>query len=139
MKDGTKILVPHDGSEYADRAMREAVDIARKFSSSITVLHVYHDPYAEEAELRNLPSLRFLDDVEEGLKKAGVQYDIRIEHTKLRFIEDSPPAVILRISEEEGYELLTMGGRGLGGKDWLLGSVASKVVSEAKCNIFLAK
>lgn len=139
MKDAMKILVPHDSSEYADRAVSEAVDIAKRFSGAITVLHVYHNPRVEENQLRDLPDLRFLDDIEGRLKCAEVQHEIRVEHYKFAFIDNSPPVVILRVAEEEGFDLLAMGGIGLGGKGLLLGSVASKVVSGAKCNILLAK
>ena len=79
IKDEMKILVPHDSSEYASRALSEAVDIAKRFSGVVTVLHVYHDPLVEEgAELRGLPAMIFLDDVEESLKEAGVQYEISV-------------------------------------------------------------
>lgn len=139
MKDEMKILVPHDGSEHADKALTEAIDIAKRFSGAITVLHVYHNPRVEENQLRGLSGLKFLNDVEEHLKEAEVRHEIRIKHFKFAFIENSPPVVILGVVEGEGFDLLAMGGRGLGGKDWLLGSVASKLVSGANCNILLAK
>ena len=139
LKDEMKILVPHDGSEHADKALTEAVDIAKRFSGAITVLHVYHNPRVEEDQVRGQSDLKFLNDVEEHLKDAEVRHEIRVEHFKFAFIENSAPVVILKVAEEEDFDLLAMGGKGLGGKGWLLGSVASKLVSGASCNILLAK
>lgn len=69
-----------------------------------------------------------------GLKKSGVKYELRSERS------DDAPSVILGIAENEGYDLITMGCRGLGeAKAWLLGSVSQKVVSESKCPVLISK
>ncbi len=48
--------------------------------------------------------------------------------------------MILRVAEEEGYDLIAIGSRGLGGaKAWLLGSVSNKVVSESDIPVLVAK
>ena len=144
MKENMKILVAYDGSSYAKRALDDAVKIAKKFSGKVTVLHVYWDPTeethegvvrtVERTEVRDRVSIRFLDDLEPELKKTGVKYDLRSERS------NHPPSVILRIAGDEGYDLIAIGGRGLGGaKAWLLGSVSSKVVSEADCPVLVAK
>jgi nucleotide-binding universal stress UspA family protein len=44
MKDGSKILVAYDGSEFSKRALKEAADLAKKFGGSVTLLHVFWDP-----------------------------------------------------------------------------------------------
>ena len=138
LKESAKILVAYDGSEYSKKALNEAIDIAKKFLGSITLLHVYWDPSEiqrfEGTELRDLPSLRLLDDAEEGLKAANIKYEVRCEHS------NNTPNSILRVAKEEGFDCIAIGSRGLGGaKAWLLGSVSSKVVAEAECTVIVAK
>lgn len=144
MKDGMKILVAYDGSSYSKNAVEEAVEIAKKFDGSLTILHIYWDPSEESheaavgtiegIEVRDSGSLRLLDDIEPELKKSGAKYEFRSERST------HPPSMILRVAEEEKYDLIAMGSRGLGGaKAWLLGSVSNKVVSESDIPVLVAK
>lgn len=144
MKDGIKILAAYDGSGYSKRAVEEAVDIAKKFKGSVTVLNVFWDPAqiaredevaaVEGIDVRDQPSLMILDDLEPGLKESKVKYELRSQRS-----EDAP-SVIIGIAENEGYDLIAMGCRGLGrAKAWLLGSVSQKVVSESKCPVLIVK
>jgi nucleotide-binding universal stress UspA family protein len=148
MKEGLKILVAYDGSTYAKKALSEAIDIARKFSGSITALHVYWDPSKgvggppearrtqrfEETELRDQPDIQLMEEVEKSLKASKVKYEIRSEHS------EHPPDVILRVAKDEKFDCIALGSRGLGGaKAWLLGSVSTKVAAEAGCTVMIAK
>jgi hypothetical protein len=40
----TKILVPTDMSEHADKAVRQAIDISKQFNAELILLHVIKDP-----------------------------------------------------------------------------------------------
>ncbi len=144
MKENMKILVAYDGSDFSKKALDEAVDVAKRFSGNVTVLHVYWDPSegvhektlerVEKIEVRDRVSIQVMDELEPKLKRAGVKYDFRSERS------NHPPAVILRIASDEGYDLIALGSRGMGGaKAWLLGSVSSRVVSEADCPVLVAK
>jgi len=137
LKEGAKILVAYDGSEYSKRALKEASDIAKKFSGSVTLLHIFWDPKVtkfEGTEIRDMPTLRLLADVEKGLKEAKIKYEMRSERS------DDPPSVILSIAKEGGFDCIALGSRGVGGaKAWLLGSVSSKVVAEATCPVIVTK
>jgi len=133
-----KILVGYDGSEYAKKALSEAIDIARKFKGSVTILHVYWDPAGvqkfEGVEVRDQPSFQILKEAEERLKAAKVKYELRSEWS------NHPPNVILSMAKDEGFDCIALGSRGLGGaKAWLLGSVSSKVVAEAECTVIVTK
>ena len=39
----TRILVPTDFSEYSDRALEQALDIAKQYHAKVFLLHVVHD------------------------------------------------------------------------------------------------
>lgn len=127
MKIGMKILVAYDGSDYAKRALSEAVELAKKFSGSITLLHV---PWEESDE----ESHKLLASAADGLKGTGVKYNVRSERGQ------NIPRRITRIATEENFDLITIGSRGMGGaKAWMLGSVSSAVIEEATCPVLIVK
>ena len=39
----TKILVPTDFSEYSDKALEQALDIAKQYHAKVFLLHVIHE------------------------------------------------------------------------------------------------
>jgi len=122
-----KILVAYDGSDYAKRALSEAVELVKKFSGSITILHVAWEESDDESH-------KLLMDATEGLKGTGVKYDVRSERGQ------NIPRRITRIATEENYDLITIGSRGMGGaKAWVLGSVSSEVIEDATCPVLVVK
>ena len=137
MKDGAKILVAYDGSEFSKRALNEATDLAKKFNGSVTLLHVFWDPEVkkyEGTEIRDQPTMQLLADVEKGLKVSKVKYEVRSERS------DDPPYIILKTAKDEGYNCIAIGSRGRGGaKAWILGSVSSRVVAESTCPVIVVK
>ena len=78
-------MVPYDGSEEAESALNEAVDIAKAFDGSVTMLHVYWDPAetrvnktlqaTEQISVRDEVSHRIFHDKEKVLEKAGIQHN----------------------------------------------------------------
>lgn len=138
MRDGAKILVAYDGSEYSKKALREAIDIAKKFSGSVTVLHVFWEPLAsrriEGMEVRDQPAMRLMEDAEKMLKASSVKYEMRSENSS------QIPDVILKVAKEGGFDSIALGSRGMGGaRAWLLGSVSSRIAAEAEKTVIIAK
>jgi len=137
LKDGAKILVAYDGSEYSNRALNEAADLAKKFNGSVTLLHVFWEDEVkklEGTEIRDQPTMRLLVDAEKGLKASNVKYEMRSERS------NDPPKVILKTAADEGFDCIAMGSRGRGGaKAWILGSVSSRVVAESTCPVIIVK
>ena len=142
MKEGAKILVAYDGSKESKEAVKEAADLAKRFKGSLTVLNVFWDPmevkYEPEVEriektsMGDMASIRILDDVEPMLKENKVNYNLRSVR------DPNVPKTILKIAEDEGYSCIALGSRGMGGaKAWLLGSVSSRVISEASCPVMV--
>jgi nucleotide-binding universal stress UspA family protein len=137
VKEGVKVLVAYDGSEYSKRALREATDMAKRFNGSVTLLHVFWEPDVKElenTEIRDQPTLQLLDEVKSNLKSSGVNYEVRSERS------EDPPHEILKIANDDKYDYIAMGSRGRGGaKAWLLGSVSSRVLAEARCPVIVVK
>ena len=133
-----KILVPFDGSTHATNAVSEAINLANAYSGSITVLLVHWDPAAtgtyDGTEIRDQPSSQRLKQIEGVLKNSNIQYELRSESNP------NPPDTIVSIANQEKYDAIIMGSRGIGGaRAWLLGSVSSKVAAEALCPVIIVK
>ncbi len=137
MREGAKILVAYDGSEFSNRALKEAADLAKRLNGSVTLLHVYWDSDVkklEGTEIRDQPTMQLMADAEKMLKASKVKYELRSERS------DDPPHVILKTAEEGGFDSIAMGSRGRGGaKAWILGSVSSRVIAESRCPVIVVK
>lgn len=138
MKEKMKVLVPYDGSSNAKNAVTVAIDLAKKFNGSITLLYVHWDPGTatqfDGTEVRDQASIRIFEKVEPELKSSAVDYVIVSEN------DPNAPEVILNTANTENFDSIVMGSRGVGGaRAWLLGSVSSKVAAEARCPVVIVK
>jgi nucleotide-binding universal stress UspA family protein len=123
------ILVPTDFGAAARRAADVACEMADKFGSSLTLLHVWTVPVPSYAESVRMP----LEQIEGAAIEA-----LRIEAERLRKQHPSTrtllmPGVasqaILEQIDEHKFDLVVIGTHGRHGvKRLLLGSVAEKVV-----------
>jgi len=142
-----KIVVPLDGSEYANRALEIALEIAGRYSASIVIVHVVPTASAliTGPEVSSAPILLNLGNeleengrriLEEGAKKAqaaGVPVTTMLEHGN---VSDT----IIGVAEDEKANLIVIGERGLGSvARFFLGSVANKVSHHAKCPVLIVK
>ena len=150
-----KILVPIDGSEQADKALDFGLDLAKKYSAEVEILHVIPPimvpvmPYPTIGETTALPP-DWLDEyykkakeeshkmLSEALKSAKVKGEGLKITSKLG--DGRPSDVIVAESESENFDLIVMGSRGLGGiKEFILGSVSNQVVHESKKPVLIVK
>jgi len=136
-----KILVPVDFSEYTDDILRCAAEIARKFGSSVHLLHVipnmdYFTPYESFMAAENMV------EVQKSIE-GEVEKDLQEVADKLT---DVPLTKIVRTGvawaevtdyvRTEGIELVVMGTHGRGGIEHILiGSVAEKVIRKSPCPV----
>ncbi|HYM65718.1 MAG TPA: universal stress protein [Patescibacteria group bacterium] len=132
-----QILVALDGSPYSRRALPTAIEVAKKFDSSIFVLHVSeHDKGRAASFSTETPaeaSMLVADAVEAahkaGLKAAGEVRDAGAQHAA-RFIVDA--------AMEKGADLIVMGSRGLSDVQGIfLGSVTHKVIQTAEIPVLV--
>ena len=145
-----KVFVPIDGSDNAARAAGAAMDIAKKYGSTLVVLSViatpkmavsipggpsassyYEDIYeANEAEGKRLVQ-RFVDEA----KSKGIDV-----HGEVLREASSTVDEIVKSAENKKADLIVVGTRGLGGfKRLLLGSVSSGVVTHAHCSVLVVR
>jgi nucleotide-binding universal stress UspA family protein len=141
-----KILLPTDGSKFAEKAAEHAIWIASRSGAEIIVLNVI-----ETSSLVGLPAEDLIVRIKEMLKEEGrrslerisemvteseKEYKIEDIQITLKTEEGSPADAILKTVEKEDVDLVVMGTSGKHGLDrFLLGSVTEKVVRSAKCPV----
>lgn len=141
-----KILLPTDGSKFAEKAAKHAIWIASKSGAEIIVLNVI-----ETSSLVGLPAEDLIVRIKEMLKEEGrrslerisdlvkdTEEESGIQNMKitLKSEDGSPAESIMKTIENEDVDLVVMGTSGKHGLDrFLLGSVTEKVVRSAKCPV----
>jgi len=151
-----KILVCTDGSEHSQKALEEASKIASGCDVyEVAIIHVYNST-PDYAYLRggygrgtvtkeDLKLFRKIEEQQKEERKKILSEALKIfekNNIKARtiFEEGHPSEVIRRVASEEGFDLIVIGSRGLGGlKKIVLGSVSSAVVNEAEVNVLTVK
>ena len=135
-----KILVPTDGSEFAKKAQKHALFLAKVSGAEIIAVSVTENNFVNglplDDEVYQLNQI-LNERSEENLKEFDKlnDDDIKITHV---IREGSPAKVILEVSKEEAVDLIVMGSSGKSGFDrFIMGSVADKVVNSAKCAVLV--
>ena len=129
-----KILVPTDGSEFAQKAEKHALFLAKTTGADIYALSVTENNFVnglplddEVYQLNQLLKQRSEDNIkefEEMDETSGIKF-----HGIIR--EGSP-------AKEEDIDLIVIGSSGKSGFDrFIMGSVAEKVVNAAKCAVLV--
>lgn len=144
-----RVLFTTDGSDFAERAMSQAIDLARQCDAELRVVTVVENPvfygipeatalYDAEfyrslsAELEKLAE-GALERAREAAAEAGVTATALVRH-------GAPGEEILAEAREwdaDAIVLSTHGRTGLG--RLLLGSVANQVVTHAPCPVLLCR
>jgi len=142
-----KILVPTDFSGYSDKALENAIDIAKKENAAIEILHVID--IVQTCSVDYCFEQQILDRLEENSTSASKeqiakQID-RIPGAKSVPIttvirKGTPYEEILKEQVEKKIDLIVIASHGKTGlTHYLMGSVAEKVTKGAKCPVLLVK
>ena len=141
------ILVPTDFSEYSDRAVKEAVDIAAQNNAKIYLLHVV-DKLQQCAIDYCIPIETMMkvqsDSEKEASKKMQEEVDKIMKAKKIDVVFDVrsgiPYEEILKEQQERKADLIVIASHGRTGLlKSLIGSVAERVMREAKCPVLLVR
>lgn len=134
------ILIPVDGSDGSDKAVAQAVELAKIYEAKLNFLYV--------ANINQLAINAALSQaILEAVKNAGKTILTRAENMVPSEVESenfletgAPAAVILEFEEKLKADLIVMGSRGLGlVKGVLLGSVSQYITERAKCPVLVVK
>ena len=146
-----KILLGIDGSFHANNAAEQVAEFQKMWNSKVVMFHSIKHHQIPKGIFPNASfPVELYRDMEEASKKAGEQL---LDKTKeifnkaglsieTRLIEDDEPEVyIRRIVEQENFDLVVLGSKGHHSKlkEILLGTVSTKVVKSAPCDVLIVK
>jgi len=137
-----KILVTTDASEYSQRALKTAVELARVFNAEIELLFVMQMPLAYDSSVYSyiISQDEIISEGERALKATLEGIDVSGVALSLKKIQGKPANVILKEVEDENIDLIVMGSHGYGAiVGSVLGSVSQKVLHGAKCSVLIVK
>jgi nucleotide-binding universal stress UspA family protein len=142
----TKILIPVDGSDSSLKAAHYAVALAEMTGAQVLLMHavislpyLQHktgggvlDTYVEEAKRH---AQLWFDQIEQAAAKRKVK-----AMSEVVLEVESIADVIVNYAKSHGADLIVIASRGRTGvKRFLLGSVASGVLSHAECPVVMVK
>ncbi len=130
----TKIFVPTDFSEHSDKALEQALDIARQYQAKVFVTHVIAVIRPEfENALRWEAEEKLKRQVERLPRAGGVDVSASVR-TGIVYEE------ILKESEEKGIDLIVIASLGQSGiAKYLVGGVARNVLKSSRCPVLLTR
>lgn len=127
------IMVPTDGSKFADKAADIAIDMAKKFGARVTAVHVIDDKLIYPFEVLEEEGKTVLNQVQEKGRKNGVQVDEIL-------IVGSPTRDMEKIVEKSDADIIVIGTHGKTGFEKLLmGSVAENTLKTVKVPVLIVK
>lgn len=140
-----KILVPTDGSEYTKYAVDKAIELAKLSGGKVTALYVIDKSIYANSTMDTAVTMVNVYDTLEKEGEYATSYvltkakEIGVEAEEKR-IEGLPSNVILQETNAGEYDLIVMGSLGRTGiSKLLMGSVAEKIVRNAKCPVMVVK
>ena len=139
-----KILLPTDGSKYAEKAAKHAIWIAGHSNAELIALNVVdtsslvglpaEDLTIRVSEILKEEGHKSLDSISKLIEELEQKEEFKTGVKLIKESKEGPPAdVIIKTAEDENIDLIVMGTSGKHGLDrFLLGSVTEKVVRSAK-------
>lgn len=142
------ILVAVDGSASSQRALNEAIEMAKLARGKLTALYVLdhsstftyageYDPRAVVDALRD-DAQRVLDDVQKRFTELGVTGDVELIETE--GVGEDVASCLQRYAQCRGADLFVMGTHGRRGvRRLVLGSVAERFLRFSTCPVLLMR
>jgi len=144
----TKILVPTDFSPDSDKALKQALDIAKQNNAKVFLLHVIGKHIQQSVDVYSI-DYRVVQDMEKQIKNSAIE---KMEKQLARFPQTQEIETastirngvayeeILKEQEEKNIDLIVLASLGRTGlSKYLLGNVARIILKEAKCHVLLTK
>ncbi len=138
-----RLLVPLDGSELAEEALRIAGEMAESADGVLVLSRVVPPPVPGRFYAPNL-----LEQVQEAQVKEAEVYLAAVAgrlredrlHVETRVLTGDVPSTLVRLAQQERCDVIVMSSHGLGGVGWhVFGSVAQKVLHSSRCPVLIVR
>jgi nucleotide-binding universal stress UspA family protein len=133
------IVVGYDGSEHADRALTRAVELSEEGAELIVVSAAGLAPLTRDMGTSAVDPIE-AEEARKSLDKA--QADLQAKGVTARTVEahGDPADMLVQQAKDSGATLIVVGTRGLNvAQRALLGSVSTKVVHHAPCDVLVVR
>ena len=136
------IVVGTDGSETAERAVSEAIRLAKALSAELHVVTAYKPIRGAKivgapegaakvwAPLPDHDAQAIVDEASASARMAGVK-------VQSHMLDKDPGDALLDVAGQVQASLLVVGNQGMSGARRVLGSVPNKVSHAARCNVLI--
>jgi len=134
------ILVPLDGSEYSEKALLHACDLAKNYQANLLLLYVVENSFSinlldrkEYLTILRKFGNKILNKGKEITMNKGIDSEIILK-------EGNIVNEIIKIAKNKKCNLIIIGNKGLGATSrFFLGSVSSKLSNNSPCSLLIVK
>lgn len=143
-----RIIVGTDGSDTAERAVDEAIDLAKSTGASLEVVTAFEPAVGRDMSAEERAEIPGDVQYETGpraeinmiLDRAAGRAEQQGIGVTTHAREGDPADALLDVAEETHADLLVVGNKGMtGAKRFLLGSVPNKVSHHAPCSVYIVR
>jgi nucleotide-binding universal stress UspA family protein len=140
-----RILIPLDGSEFAEKALDPALALAQLMDADVVLFRVAQ-PIPRTQKLAEMPDV--YDDVvaatfrEAQVYLEGVRETLDYDRISIEYrpASDGVARQILSYASKQGVDLIVLSSHGRTGIDrWVHGSVAQKVLTGCTCSTLVVR
>jgi nucleotide-binding universal stress UspA family protein len=143
----TRMVVGTDGSETAEEAVRQAIDLAKLTGATLSVVSAFQpvsgrrvrgEVEGAPADIQNQIGPR--EDVNLILDAAAAKARAAGIEVQTHPVQADPADAILNVAEEVDADLIVVGNKGMtGARRYLLGSVPNNVSHHAPCSVIIVR
>ena len=143
----TRIVVGTDGSDTAEEAVRQAIDLAKLTGATLGIVSAFQpvskrrvqgEQEGAPPDIQNQIGPR--EDVNLVLDAAAAKARAAGVEVTTHPIQADPADAILNVAEEVKADLIVVGNKGMtGARRYLLGSVPNNVSHHAPCSVIIVR
>jgi nucleotide-binding universal stress UspA family protein len=143
----TRIVVGTDGSDTAEEAVRQAIDLAKLTGATLSIVSAFQ-PVSKRrihGEQEGVPAdiaheIGPREDVNLVLDAAAAKARAAGIEVRTHPIQADAADAILNVAEEVKADLIVVGNKGMtGARRYLLGSVPNNVSHHAPCSVIIVR
>lgn len=142
----TRIIVPLDGSDSSFRAAKYAIKIAKPANAEVIFLHAVVKPPYVEFKGAGIVIVHYIEEAKrqadkwyQNLGAIASKQGVKFSGETILDITSAADSIV-KYAQDRKADLIVMGTKGRSGvKRFLLGSVASGVVSHANCSVMVVR